>query len=69
LVAGDSYYPGWQASIDGNPARIYPADVAFRGVKTPPGKHTVEFRFVPRTLYWSAALSAVALAGLVILCL
>lgn len=72
LIAGDSYYPGWQASIDGfavdgAAAKIYPADVAFRGVKIPAGKHAVEFHFVPRTLYWSAAISAVALLALAIL--
>ena len=67
LVAAESYYPGWQASIDGRPARIYPADAAFRGVSVPPGKHTVDFRLVPRTLYWSAAISAAALAGALLL--
>jgi hypothetical protein len=69
LVAGESYYPGWKAAIDGNPTRIYPADVAFRGIRVPPGKHTVDFRLQPRTLYWSAAVSSAALAGIVILCL
>ncbi len=68
LVAADSYYPGWEASVDGIAARIYPTDVAFRGVRVPAGKHTIEFRFVPRTLYWSMAISAAALAGLAILC-
>ncbi len=69
LVAGDSYYPGWNASVDGNSTRIYPADVAFRGVRVPAGKHIVDFHFVPRTLYWSAGISAAALAGVLILCL
>jgi hypothetical protein len=64
LVAAESYYPGWEASIDGTPVRIYPTDAAFRGVIIPAGKHTVDFRFVPRTLYRSAALSVVALAAL-----
>ena len=69
LVASDSYYPGWEATIDGNPTRIYPTDAAFRGVGVPAGKHTVDFRFVPRTLYRSAAISAVALVGLLMLSL
>jgi hypothetical protein len=61
LVAADSWYPGWQAAIDGVPAPIYPTDVAFRGLALPPGQHTVEMRFVPYILYWSAAISALAL--------
>ncbi len=69
LVATESYYPGWEASVDGNPVHIYPADAAFRGLRIPGGKHAVEFRFVPKTLYRAAAMSAAALVGLVILCL
>jgi hypothetical protein len=64
LVAAESYYPGWEASIDGTPARLYPTDAAFRGVSVPAGPHTVDFRFVPRTLYRSAAVSVAALAAL-----
>jgi hypothetical protein len=63
LVATDSYYPGWEVSIDGLPERLYPTDAAFRGVSVPAGMHTVEFRFVPRTLYRSAAISLLALAA------
>jgi hypothetical protein len=64
LVAAESYYPGWQASIDGNSASLYPTDAAFRGVRVPAGAHTIDFRFVPRTLYRSAAVSVIALAAL-----
>ncbi len=64
LVATESYYPGWEASIDGTPARLYPTDAAFRGISIPAGTHTVDFRFVPRTLYRSAAVSVLALAAL-----
>jgi hypothetical protein len=64
LVAAESYYPGWEASIDGSPAHLYPTDAAFRGVSVPAGPHTIDLRFVPRTLYRSAAVSVVALAAL-----
>jgi hypothetical protein len=68
LVATDSYYPGWEATVDGSARRIYATDAAFRGLRVPGGKHTIDFRFVPRTLYWSAAVSALALMALLILC-
>ena len=61
LVAADSYYPGWQASIDGHSARLYAADAAFRGIRVPAGRHRIGMRFVPVTLYCSAGLSALAL--------
>jgi hypothetical protein len=65
LVAGEAWYPGWEARIDGQPARLYAADVAFRGLRVPAGEHRVEMRFVPRILYRSAAVSLLALLGLV----
>lgn len=69
LVATESYYPGWEATIDGIPTRVYPTDAAFRGVSIPAGTHIVDFRFVPKTLYRSAAVSAIALAVLLACCL
>ena len=65
LVVGDTWYPGWEAAIDGQPARLYIADVAFRGLRVPAGDHRVEMRFVPRILWWSAAVSGLALLGAV----
>jgi hypothetical protein len=63
LVGTDTWYPGWQARVDGVPARIYIADVAFRGIRLPAGEHRVEMRFQPRILWVSALISALALAA------
>jgi hypothetical protein len=60
LVATDSYYPGWQSFADGRPTRLYAADAGFRGIRIPAGRHRIEMRFVPGTLYWSASISALA---------
>lgn len=42
-----TYYPGWIAEIDGNIVPILRADVLFRGVEVPTGKHRVVFRYAP----------------------
>ena len=47
LVLADAYYPGWQATIDDQPAPIERANYAFRAVFVPPGEHTVHFIFNP----------------------
>ena len=65
LVNTDSYYPGWEATVDGRPAKIYIADVAFRAIPIPAGRHEIRMRFVPEILYWSAAISALAFAAAV----
>ncbi len=50
LALHDPYYPGWVAEIDGRPAPILRADVLFRGVEMPAGRHRVVFRFAPFAL-------------------
>ena len=66
LVAVESYYPGWKASLDGRPTRLYAADAGFRGIRIPAGRHAVEMRFVPGTLYGAAGVSALALLAAVL---
>lgn len=48
LVRSAQFYPGWEATVDGEPAEIVCADGALQGVFLPPGRHTVHFAFRPR---------------------
>jgi hypothetical protein len=61
LVLTDTYYPGWTAAIDGEPAPILPTDVAFRGLVVPPGEHMVIFHFAPTSFRIGLAIAAGAL--------
>lgn len=61
LVLHELYYPGWIAEIDGRDARILRADVLFRGVEVPPGRHNVVFRFAPSSFGNLAGALAAAL--------
>jgi hypothetical protein len=48
LVLADSYYPGWKAYVDGEPAKIYRANYILRAVYlNKPGEHTVKFVYRP----------------------
>jgi hypothetical protein len=66
LVLADAYYPGWEAELNGEPAAIYAADLAFRGVVVPAGRHRVVFHYRPAPVTAAFALAAVSLAGLAI---
>jgi len=47
LVLSDTYYPGWKASVDEKPSKIYRADYILRAVYLAPGKHIVKFTYDP----------------------
>jgi hypothetical protein len=51
LYVSDTYYPGWRAYVDGKETKIYRADLAFRAIEVPKGKHTVVFKYVPMSFY------------------
>ena len=47
LVLSDVFYPGWKATIDGKPTRIFQTNYIQRGIKVPGGNHIVRFEFHP----------------------
>ena len=47
LVLNDMWHPWWRATLDRQPVEILKANVLFRGVAVPPGKHTLRFTFNP----------------------
>ena len=53
VVLNDVWHPWWRASIDGKPSDILKANVLFRAVAVPPGKHTVRFTFHPLAGGWA----------------
>ncbi len=64
LVLSEVYYPGWQATVDGEPTDVLRANYAFRAVTLPPGEHTVKMTFAPWTWRVGLAASAVTWGGL-----
>ncbi|MBX3060965.1 MAG: YfhO family protein [Anaerolineae bacterium] len=69
LLLTEAYFPGWQATVDGEPTAIYQTDAYFQGVFVPAGEHEVQFVFAPRSVEYGRVLSLVALVVWVILIL
>ncbi len=66
-VFSDIYYPGWQCTIDGEPAQILRADYVLRAVVIPAGKHQIAFCFDPQSLHTTEAIANTALIALALL--
>ncbi len=49
LVLADTFYPGWQATVDGVSAPIVRANLMFRGLALEPGRHEIVFTYNPST--------------------
>ena len=62
-MLNDAYYPGWTATVDGKSAQVYEADGIVRGVVVPGGKHRVEIRYRPKSVYLGAVLTGLGLLG------
>jgi len=63
LYVSDTYYPGWKAYIDGKETEIYRANLAFRAVEVPAGKHRVTFKYVPFSFYLGLVLTCIGIAA------
>jgi len=63
VIDADTYFPGWVATVDGQPAPVYEAYGFLRGVVVEAGAHCIEMRYRPKSVYWGAALTALGLLG------
>ena len=65
-MLADQFYPGWEATVDGQPKPIVCADGALRGVFLPAGRHEVRFVFRPAPFRTGVRLALGALALLLV---
>jgi hypothetical protein len=61
LILSDTWYPGWEAWVDGQPTAIKKANGLFRAIWLPKGNHTVEFKYRNRGFETGALITLAAL--------
>jgi hypothetical protein len=59
VVVADTWAPGWNARIDGKPARVTLVDAALRGVPVPAGSHGLDLVYTPPGWAIGRALAAI----------
>lgn len=67
LVLSEVWYPGWEATVNGEAVRVIPANGALRAVPIPAGTATVEMRYTPRLWRWGLLMALAGLLGMVAL--
>lgn len=66
LLLTDTWYPGWESYLDGRLVPHYRANVAFRALPVPAGRHRVRFIYRPASVAWGFAVSGLTVAGVVV---
>jgi hypothetical protein len=61
LVLAEVWYPGWRATVGGDPVQIIRANTAFMAVQIPPGESAVTFNFTSPMLAIGAIISLLAI--------
>ncbi|MBI2963189.1 MAG: YfhO family protein [Deltaproteobacteria bacterium] len=67
LVLNDSYFPGWEAAVDGKPTEIHRTNLFARGLVVPAGTHVVDLVYRPASFRigaWISIVSLLVAAGL-----
>ena len=67
LVSSEVLYPGWDATVNGAPEPFLMTNGAFRGLALPAGTNRIVMEYRPWALFFSMALSLVALLGTMVI--
>jgi hypothetical protein len=61
VLVSDTFYPGWTATVDDAPKDVHPADLLFRAVAVPSGRHKIVMRYASPWLSAGEILSVLGL--------
>ncbi len=65
IVFSEVYYPGWTATVDGEPAELGRVNYILRALNVKPGAHKIELSFSPKSVSTTETIAYIAFAILV----
>ena len=66
IVFSEIYYPGWTATVDGQPAELGRVNYVLRALKVAPGNHEINLEFRPQSIRTTETV-AYAASGILVL--
>ena len=67
LVFSEIYYPGWTATVDGQPVELGRVNYILRAIHLQPGKHQVELAFFPQSVKTTETIAYIAFVLLLLI--
>ena len=67
VVFSEVFYPGWTATVDGEPVSLGRVNYVLRAITVQPGQHQVELSFFPKTIEVTETVAYVSLGLLLLL--
>ena len=69
LMFSEIYYPGWTATVDGEPAELGRVDYVLRAMNVKPGRHEVVLSFFPKSVNTTETFAYLAYGALILVLL
>ena len=66
VVFSEIYYPGWTATLDGQPLELGRVNYVLRAAKVPAGKHVVHMEYKPASVGVTETIAYVAIVVLLL---
>lgn len=67
VTLAQTHYHWWRATVNGQPARVWPANHAFQAVEIPAGHSVVKLVYEDRSLQRGTLISVATLLGCIVL--
>jgi hypothetical protein len=61
LVLSEMHYPGWRATLNGEPTEIYRVNGGLRGIVVPRGESSITLEYAPFSVYAGGAITLLTL--------